>query len=51
MSLAIQEIGIILLVELIDDMKMSNQLLDDKFEASPERVFELPRIKKVLNLG
>ena len=30
-------------------MTLSNQLLDDKFQALPETIFELPRVKKVLN--
>ena len=29
-------------------MKLSYQLLPNKFQASPESVFELPRVKKLL---
>ena len=40
--------AIILLVERISDMKLSYQLFADKYQASPEGVFVLPRVKKVL---
>ena len=43
-----KDIYIILLVERIDDMKLSYKLFDNKFQASPESVFELPRVKKLL---
>ena len=39
---------IILLVEGIDDMKLSHQLFANKFQASPESVFELPHVRKLL---
>ena len=43
-----KDIYITLLVERIDDMKLSHKLFDNKFQASPESVFELPRVKKLL---
>ena len=39
---------IILLVERINDMKVSYQHFADKCQASPEGVFVLPCVKKVL---
>ena len=37
-----KDTDIILLVEQIDDMKLSYQLFANKFQASPESVFKLP---------
>ena len=37
------------MVDRIDDMKLTYQLFKRKFEKSPESVFELPRLKKLLN--
>ena len=49
-SLASQykDIDIILLVEQIDDKKVSYQLFANKCQASPESVSELPCVKKLL---
>ena len=49
-SLASQykDIDIILLVEQIDDMKVSYQLFANKCQASPESISELPCVKKLL---
>ena len=46
-SLASQfkDIDIILIIERIDDMKLSYQLFANKFKSSPESIFELPRVK------
>ena len=38
----------LLLVERIDDMKLTYQRFGKKFAKSPESVFQLPTIKKVL---
>ena len=48
-SLASQykDIDIIPLVEQIDDMKVY-QLFANKFQASPESIFEIPHVKKLL---
>ena len=37
---------IILFLERIDEMNLSYQLFANKFQASPESVFELPHMKK-----
>ena len=49
-SLASQykDIDIILPVVWIDDTKLSYQLCANKFKASPESIFEVPHMKKVL---
>ena len=38
----------ILLVERMNAMKLSYQLLADKYQASPEGVFKIPRVEKLL---
>ena len=43
-----KDIGIILLVERINGMGLSHQFFANKFQASPESIFELPLVKKVL---
>lgn len=40
---------IMLMVEWIDDMKMTYQLFYRRFKSFPETVFDLPRLKKCLN--
>ena len=40
---------IINMVDRINDMKLTYQLFYRKFEKSPESVFELPRLEKLLN--
>ena len=49
-SLASQykDTNVIMLVERIDDMKLTYQRFGKKFAKSPESVFQLPTIKKVL---
>ena len=50
-SLASQYAGsdIINMVDRINDMKLTYQLFYPKFEKLPKSVFELPRLKKLLN--
>ena len=43
-----KDIDVILLVKLISDEKLPYRILVNKFQASQERVFELPRVIKVL---
>ena len=40
---------IMLMVDRIEDMKITYQLFYRKFKANPESVFELPHLKKLLN--
>ena len=43
-----KDIDKILLVERIDDMKLSHWMFANKFQASLESIFDLPHVKKVL---
>ena len=43
-----KDIDKILLVEQIDDMKLSHWMFANKFQASLESIFDLPHVKKVL---
>ena len=43
-----KDIDIILLVEHINDMRLSHQLFANKFQVSPESIFELLPVKKLL---
>ena len=43
-----KDIDKILLVERINDMKLSHWMFANKFQASLESIFDLPHVKKVL---
>ena len=43
-----KDIDKILLVERINDMKLSHWMFANKFQASLESIFDLPQVKKVL---